>query len=98
MKSCAAQHSEVSHGASDDPIVIFSQIICLLLQNIVLLPSALADELITLCYHDVRDDVDGHLDADTVAVSSKQLAEQFEWLRQNGYTPVSVNQLEDAPR
>lgn len=71
-------------------------IICLLLQNIVLLPSALADELITLCYHDVRDDVDGHLDADTVAVSSKQLAEQFEWLRQNGYTPVSVNQLEDA--
>lgn len=52
--------------------------------------------LIALCYHDVRDDVDGHLDADAAAVGSRQLAEQFEWLRKNGYTPVSVDQLEDA--
>lgn len=54
------------------------------------------NKLIALCYHDVRDDVDGHLDADAAAVGSRQLAEQFEWLRQNGYTPVSVDQLEDA--
>ncbi|MBK8675983.1 MAG: hypothetical protein IPN27_06210 [Cellvibrionales bacterium] len=36
-----------------------------------------AAELITLCYHDIRDDVDGNVDADTTAVDSKQLAAQF---------------------
>ena len=55
-----------------------------------------AAELITLCYHDIRDDVDGNVDADTTAVDSKQLAAQFEWLRQNNYHPVSIDELEDA--
>ncbi|HRF87560.1 MAG TPA: poly-beta-1,6-N-acetyl-D-glucosamine N-deacetylase PgaB [Pseudomonadales bacterium] len=68
-----------------------------LLLLIFLLPgTVLSTELITLCYHDVRDDVDGDLDRDPNAVNSKQLAEQFEWLRQNDYHPVSVDQLEAA--
>lgn len=55
-----------------------------------------AVEVITLCYHDVRDDVDLDLDHDSAAVHSKNLAEQFEWLRQNGYQPVSVEQIKQA--
>jgi len=58
--------------------------------------SVMAAELISLCYHDVRDNIDGHVDADATAVGSKQLAEQFEWLRQNNYRPVSIDELEDA--
>lgn len=58
--------------------------------------SVFSAELVTLCYHNIRDDVDAHVDADSTAVGSKQLAEQFEWLKQNNYRPVSVNDLEDA--
>lgn len=59
-------------------------------------PPLFATELITICYHNVRDDVDGHIDVDPMAVSTRQLTEQFEWLRQNNYHPVSIDQLEDA--
>lgn len=53
-------------------------------------------EVIALSYHDVRDDTDGALDPDQTAVDSRRLAAQFEWLRQNGYTPVSIRQLQEA--
>ncbi len=63
-----------------------------------LLTSSLAsaNELITLCYHDVRDDVVGHLDHDQGAVSSKNLANQFAWLKEHGYQVVSMQQVIDA--
>jgi biofilm PGA synthesis lipoprotein PgaB len=55
-----------------------------------------ANELITLCYHDVRDDITGHLDHDQGAVSSRELVNQFSWLREHGYIVVSMQQVIDA--
>jgi biofilm PGA synthesis lipoprotein PgaB len=55
-----------------------------------------ANELITLCYHDVRDDVVGILDKDQTAVSSKNLAIQFAWLKEHGYNVVSIQDVVDA--
>lgn len=52
--------------------------------------------MITLCYHDVRDDVIGHLDKDQAAVSSKDLAAQFSWLKEHGYNVVSMQDVVDA--
>lgn len=55
-----------------------------------------ADAFIALCYHDVRDQVDGDMDADPMAISSAHLLQQFEWLRQNGYHPVSLDEIAAA--
>ncbi|HJP10081.1 MAG TPA: poly-beta-1,6-N-acetyl-D-glucosamine N-deacetylase PgaB [Arenicellales bacterium] len=52
-----------------------------------------ARSLVALCYHDIRDDVIGRSDQDTMAVSTRHLAEHFEWLRVNGYTPVTLDQV-----
>ncbi len=38
--------------------------------------------------HDVRDQVDGELDADRAAISTRHLVEHFEWLKAHGYVPV----------
>lgn len=54
---------------------------------------AAAVSFVALSYHDVRDDVGGVLDADPYAVATARLVEQFEWLRENGYTPVGVDDL-----
>lgn len=56
-------------------------------------PTADPESFIVLSYHDVRDDVEGDLDPDRFVVSTGRLVEQFDWLRANGYTPVSVDQL-----
>lgn len=55
-----------------------------------------ADGWLGLSYHDVRDDVVENLDADRYAVSTTQLTRQFEWLRRNGYTPVSIDDITAA--
>ncbi len=55
-----------------------------------------ANDLITLCYHDVRDDVVGILDEDQTAVSSKNLANQFAWLKEHDYHVVSLQDVVDA--
>ena len=66
------------------------------------IPFATAEEkntssnLFALCYHDVRDDVRGRGDPDAMAVSTRHLAEHFEWLRVNGYTPVTLDQIDAA--
>jgi len=66
------------------------------------IPFATAEEkdttsnLLALCYHDVRDDVRGRGDSDAMAVSTRHLAEHFEWLRVNGYTPVTLEQIDAA--
>lgn len=50
-------------------------------------------EVIALCYHDVRDNVDADLDKDPMALSTQHLLQQFEWLRTNGYQPISFDTL-----
>ncbi len=49
-----------------------------------------------LSYHDVRDVVDGDLDADTTAISSKNLARHFAWLQAHGYHPISMDDVLNA--
>lgn len=62
-----------------------------------------------LCYHDVRDDVGSaplgsgeifvgtsHLDPDQFAISTRNLASQFDWLRSHNYHVISLEQLIDA--
>ena len=49
-----------------------------------------------IVYHDVKDDVAGDYDPDQYAVSTNNLIAQFTWLRDNGFRPVSVDQIIDA--
>lgn len=68
----------------------------ILLALLLLLPlSAFAEELPlrVLAYHDVRDDVAGEYDRDQYAVSTHNLILQFTWLRENGFQPVSVDEI-----
>ncbi len=52
----------------------------------------------SLSYHDVRNEVRAGYDADRYAVSTSRLIEHFEWLKDNGYTPVSVDDILAAQR
>ncbi len=68
----------------------------ILLWMSLLMPAGLAAEeprIWAFSWHDVRDDVVGDLDPDRFAVSTARLVAFFEYLRGNGYTPVSVEQL-----
>ena len=51
-----------------------------------------------LCYHDVRDDLRSTLSAspESTAIDSRELTRQFSWLKENGFQPVSVQQIVDA--
>lgn len=51
---------------------------------------------VAVAWHDVRDEVRREIDADAFAVSTRELAAQFEWLSRNGWQPVSLQQLIDA--
>ncbi len=51
-----------------------------------------ADTLKILCYHDVTDSLRGDLAADEYALSTQHLVQQFNWLRENGYHVVSMEQ------
>jgi poly-beta-1,6-N-acetyl-D-glucosamine N-deacetylase len=44
-----------------------------------------------LCYHDVVDDIYARPDAYSVELT--QLVAQFSWMRENGYVPVSLNDV-----
>ncbi len=48
------------------------------------------NQFVTLSYHDVNDTV---ADQRYVAVRTDNLIEQFNWLRENGYQPVSIAQI-----
>jgi len=50
-------------------------------------------DFIAIAYHDVRRDVTANYDADETAVSTKNLAAHFAWLKHNGYVPVSIGDL-----
>jgi biofilm PGA synthesis lipoprotein PgaB len=58
--------------------------------------SALSQEYDVIAYHDVRDDVAGEYDSDRYAVSTEHLIAHFRWLRQAGFTPISVDTLLEA--
>jgi biofilm PGA synthesis lipoprotein PgaB len=76
------------------------------------IPGAQAPDFVALCYHDVRDNVGGtpistegaqaivsgghELDPDQYAISTRNLASQFDWLRSHGYQVVSMQQVIDA--
>ena len=52
-----------------------------------------ANSYISLCYHDIRDDVDGIVDKDQMAVSTDNLIAQFEWLKAHNYHAISLNDV-----
>src|SRR5450830_1465591 len=54
-------------------------------------PYSAANTFIALNYHEVRDDVRDY--PDPYAVDSAALVAQFSWLKGNGYTPVSLQQI-----
>lgn len=51
------------------------------------------NSFLVLAYHDVDDEV---ADQRFLAVTTKKLIAEFAWLRENGYQPVSVQQIIDA--
>lgn len=55
-----------------------------------------ARAVLVLSYHDVRDDVAAKGDPDAYAVSTKNFVAHLEWLRANGYVPVSAEAVRQA--
>jgi biofilm PGA synthesis lipoprotein PgaB len=51
-----------------------------------------------LCYHDIRDNLKESFKTlpDSTALSTQDLISQFNWLQENGYHPVSLQQIVDA--
>lgn len=51
-----------------------------------------------LCYHDVRDNLRQSFQTwpEPTAIDTRDLIEQFTWLQQNGWQPVSLQQIVDA--
>jgi poly-beta-1,6-N-acetyl-D-glucosamine N-deacetylase len=51
-----------------------------------------------LCYHDIRDNLRESLEKspESTAISTRELVEQFDWLRRNGYNVISLQQVVDA--
>jgi len=52
---------------------------------------AVAGTFTVLCYHEARDEVRDY--PDPYAVDTAALVRQFAWLRGNGYTPVSLDEI-----
>ena len=76
--------------------VVFAALIAL-----AICPSLNAGEIPefqAIAYHDVRDVVREEVDPDQYAISTRRLIDQFTWLRNNGFTPVSVDDLMAAQR
>ncbi|KKW68939.1 outer membrane N-deacetylase [Lampropedia cohaerens] len=51
------------------------------------------NSFVVLAYHDVNDD---EADQRYLAVTTRKLIGEFAWLRENGYQPISVQQILDA--
>lgn len=54
-----------------------------------------ANGFVTIAYHEVED---GETDQRFMSVRTSALKEQFAWLRENGYKPVSLAQIREARR
>jgi len=61
-------------------------------------PVSPAAHFEVLAYHDVRDRVEEDFDADQYAISTANLIDHFTWLRQNGFTVVSIDDILAAQR
>lgn len=61
-------------------------------------PAYAAPQFQVIAYHDVRDNVTEDVDPDQYAISTRRLIDQFTWLRNNGFTPVSAGDLLAAQR
>ncbi len=48
---------------------------------------------LALCYHDIQDDPQRQRVADALTISSAELVAQFNWLREHGYQPVSLDDI-----
>lgn len=46
-----------------------------------------------LCYHDIKDNVDGDLEQESNHLSTQNLARHFAWLQAHGYHPISIDDL-----
>ncbi|MEG3190753.1 poly-beta-1,6-N-acetyl-D-glucosamine N-deacetylase PgaB [Lysobacter sp. D1-1-M9] len=57
-----------------------------------------AAKLLVLSYHDIRDDVARKGDPDLYAISTQNFAAHLDWLKGNGYTAVSLDDLVAASR
>ncbi|HFD12356.1 MAG TPA: poly-beta-1,6-N-acetyl-D-glucosamine N-deacetylase PgaB [Crenotrichaceae bacterium] len=51
------------------------------------------NQYLSLCYHDIRDDLTDNLDSDQFAVGTDSLIAQFSWLKANGYHVISIDDL-----
>jgi biofilm PGA synthesis lipoprotein PgaB len=52
-------------------------------------------QFVTLCMHDVRDDVTPR-DKDPYALNTQRLAALFDWMKQNNWHPISLQHILDA--
>jgi biofilm PGA synthesis lipoprotein PgaB len=52
-------------------------------------------QFVTLCMHDVRDDVTP-ADKDPYAINTQRLAALFDWMKQNHWHPISLQHILDA--
>jgi len=59
------------------------------------IPVGAAETFHAFAYHDVRDSVAG-LDQDRYAISTANLIAHFSWLQNNGYVPVSMDDIAAA--
>ncbi len=48
---------------------------------------------VTLCYHDIPVEVSDLAPADAMPIVAGKLIDQFDWLRQNGYTTIGVDDI-----
>lgn len=58
--------------------------------------NAASYDFFALCYHDVTPDIKGDLNQDAGALSVAHLIQHFKWLKDNGYTVVSLDQINRA--
>jgi len=68
-------------------------IIFYLLLNINLASAGSENRYISLCYHDIRNDLTDQLDTDQFAVGTDNLIAQFSWLKAHGYHVISIDDL-----
>lgn len=54
------------------------------------------DSFMILSYHDIKDEVKRDAKTGQTAVSTEHLRQQFQWLKQHGYHPISVRNIIDA--
>ena len=56
------------------------------------------NQFITLCYHDVKPTISPGDGLQTSVITTSELISQFSWLSENGYTPISLDDVIEAQR